>query len=81
MMIEQIINQLRVERHAKRWTLDDLADKSGISKKHICNIENGKTRPSMDTLSKIAEALGIKISVQLTGGTVAVGEQLMAAGE
>ena len=81
MMIEQIINQLRVERHAKRWTLDDLADKSGISKKHICNIENGKTRPSMDTLGKIAEALGIKISVQLTGGTVAAADQLMAAGE
>lgn len=36
-----------------------LAEKIGISKATVSNLINNKTMPSIDTLGKIAEALGV----------------------
>lgn len=60
-MVEQIISQLKRERIRQNMTLGDLALKSKVSVKHICNIENGKAMPSLDVLEKLAAALGIEI--------------------
>lgn len=51
----QVIKALR---NQKRWTQVDLAEKSGVSKKTIENIESGKqTNPEFKTLVSIFNAL------------------------
>ena len=37
----------------------DLAEKAGISQSFLCDIEQGRSKPSIDTALKIAEALNI----------------------
>ena len=37
----------------------ELADKIGISQSFLCDIEQGRSKPSIDTALKIAEALNI----------------------
>lgn len=49
-------------RHAKGLTLENLAERSGVSKSEINAIENAKVSPRLDTLQLIAHALGCRIS-------------------
>ena len=37
----------------------ELAEKVGISQSFLCDIEQGRSKPSIDTAVKIADALGI----------------------
>ena len=54
------IKALRAERQI---TLPDLADKAKLSKGLLSKIENSEdSNPSLDTLFKLAEALGITLS-------------------
>lgn len=56
-------NRLRQYREEKGWTQDELARKAGVSRVTICMIENGKLKTSKtDTLTKIADALGAKVT-------------------
>lgn len=49
-------------RTSKRFTLMQLATKSGIGKSTLNNIENGKVSPTLFQLETIAIALDIKIT-------------------
>ena len=40
-------------------TQKELADKIGISQSFLCDIEQGRSKPSIDTAVKIADALDI----------------------
>jgi DNA-binding XRE family transcriptional regulator len=44
---------------------EDLAEMTGISSKTIYLIESGKGNPSINTLRKILEILGLEIAVQI----------------
>lgn len=46
----------------KRFTLMELAKKSGIGKSTLNNIENGKVSPTLFQLEMIAIAMGVKIT-------------------
>lgn len=46
-----------------------IAEKVGITRPNMSNIVNGKTKPSLDTLEKIADALNIHISELFEKGT------------
>ena len=37
----------------------ELAEKAGISQSFLCDIEQGRSKPSIDTAVKLADALGI----------------------
>mgnify|MGYP003427311389 CR=1 FL=1 len=37
----------------------ELAEKAGISQSFLCDIEQGRSKPSIDTALKIADALNI----------------------
>lgn len=50
------VDSRRVERG---WTLDELAERSGVSRRMLVNIEQGSTNPSIATLLRISDALGI----------------------
>ncbi|MBI3883777.1 MAG: helix-turn-helix transcriptional regulator [Sphingobacteriales bacterium] len=44
---------------------EDLAEMTGVTSKTIYLIESGKGNPSLDTLQKILEVLGLSLSVQI----------------
>ena len=51
--------KVRSERQAREWTLDQLAEKSGVSRRMLINVEQGTANPSVTTLLRVSDALGI----------------------
>lgn len=53
--------QLRIKEicKLKGITLNDLAERVGISQPSISGISTGKQKPSFDTLEKLADALNV----------------------
>lgn len=51
--------RVRTGRIDRGWTLDQLAQRSGVSRRMLVNVEQGSTNPSMATLLRLSEALGI----------------------
>jgi transcriptional regulator with XRE-family HTH domain len=58
----EIAARVRAERARRRWTLDALAARSGISRRLLVQIEQGAANPSLATLLKLAAALGIALT-------------------
>lgn len=53
------MNRLKFYREKRKLSQEDLAEKSGVSRVTISNLENDKIPVSKtDTLTKIADALG-----------------------
>ncbi len=59
-MIE-IGKKLRELRESKGLTLRELSNRAKCTSSLLSQIENGKTEPSISTLKKIADALGVNI--------------------
>lgn len=53
------IRELRIERN---MTLDDLAQRAGISASHLSRLERGQTAPSFKVAADIAREIGVKPS-------------------
>ncbi|MET0916504.1 MAG: XRE family transcriptional regulator [Jiangellaceae bacterium] len=51
--------KVRSERQAREWTLDQLAERSGVSRRMLINVEQGTANPSVTTLLRLSDALGI----------------------
>lgn len=51
--------RVKQERQARRWTLDQLAEASGVSRRLVVTIEQGAANPSIGTLLKLSDALGV----------------------
>lgn len=51
--------RVRQERQSRRWTLDQLAEKAAVSRRAVVSIEQGSTNPSVGTLLRISDALGV----------------------
>jgi transcriptional regulator with XRE-family HTH domain len=51
--------RVREKRQSLRWTLDQLAETAGISRRMVVNVEQGAANPSVGTLLRISDALGI----------------------
>jgi transcriptional regulator with XRE-family HTH domain len=49
-------------RTARSWTLDDLAARSGVSRRLVVQIEQGEANPSVGTLLRLAEALDVTLT-------------------
>jgi transcriptional regulator with XRE-family HTH domain len=60
---EQIGARVRQHRTAHGWTLDELADRSGVSRRMLITIEHGDANPSIATLLRISDALGVGLPV------------------
>ena len=58
----------RIARRRKqlKLTQEDLADKVRISRVYMGYIEQGRNAPTIETLEKIARALGVKPSTLIT---------------
>ena len=51
--------RLKKARNDRDFTQDQLADLTGISSRHIANIEKGEVNPSFEVLSTLVKALGV----------------------
>jgi transcriptional regulator with XRE-family HTH domain len=51
--------RVRHGRNSRGWTLDQLAERSGVSRRMLVSIEQGAANPSIATLLLISDALGI----------------------
>ena len=65
-MSAEIAARVRAERAHRRWTLDDLAARSAISRRLLVQIEHAEANPSLATLLKLAAALEITLTELLS---------------
>lgn len=54
------VKQLRAQ-HCPNESGRKFAERAGINYVHLSKIENGKVKPQLDTLDRIAQALGVKV--------------------
>jgi transcriptional regulator with XRE-family HTH domain len=59
--LEALAHTVRSARERKRWTLNALAARSGLSKGMLLQIESARTNPSIGTLIRIANAFGVSV--------------------
>lgn len=51
--------RVKHERQNKGWTLDQLADSAGVSRRMLVNVEQGAANPSVGILLRLSDALGV----------------------
>lgn len=56
-------SNVRKKRHERHWSLDELAESSGVSKATLSQIESGRVNPTVATLWKIAQSLETELSM------------------
>jgi transcriptional regulator with XRE-family HTH domain len=64
---QAIAKRIRAKRLGHNWTLDKLAEATGLSKGYLSQIENKEKTPTLGTLTKIAFGLGIDAVSLITG--------------
>ncbi|MEZ6129290.1 MAG: helix-turn-helix transcriptional regulator [Planctomycetaceae bacterium] len=57
---------LKAAREAKGMSLADVEELTGIGKSSLSLLENGKGNPTLETLKRIADAIGAKLTVMVT---------------
>lgn len=55
-------HRIRQTRTQKGITLQELSERSGLSKGFICQLENDKASPSLQALERLSAALGVPIA-------------------
>ncbi len=64
----EIGRQLRARRSAAGRTVASVAADAGLSVPYIANLENGRGNPTTAALTRLAEALGMRLVVSLVPG-------------
>ena len=59
--VEEVIDKIRKIRKEKNISILNLSLESGISRSHLFYIESKKTVPTLETLAKIAHAMGLEL--------------------
>ena len=58
----KIASKIRKLRKEKSWTVEELAEKAGLSKSSLNYIERGISDPKLSSLFNISKALGLSLS-------------------
>lgn len=58
--------RLRAARHARGWTLDELAKRASVSASTLSRLESGKRQASLELLVPLTRQLGIRVDDLLT---------------
>jgi DNA-binding XRE family transcriptional regulator len=64
-MPQQIEKVIKERRSLLRLTQEDLAALAGVALRTLKAIEVGKGNPSLDTLQKIVEVLGMEVRLEV----------------
>lgn len=65
MHFERLINNLKERREMLQVTQETLAELSGVGLRTLKQFESGKGNPTLSTISKLADALGLELSFQV----------------
>jgi len=76
----KIAARIRGERTARRWSLDDLAERASVSKAMISKIERAEASPTAALLGRLSGAYGLTLSALLAEGEAQRGP-VRAAGQ
>ena len=60
----QIIKAMLATRNEKAMTQKQLADITGIPQADISRLENGNANPSLKTLQRLADGMGMKLKLE-----------------
>lgn len=67
MHYQSLISAIKARREMLQVTQVQLAQLSGVSPRTLKAFESGKGNPTLETLIKLADALGLELSLQLKG--------------
>ncbi len=65
MHFDSIIDQLKTRRKDLQVTQVILSDLSGVSLRALKAFESGEGNPTLETLSKLAQALGMEVNLRV----------------
>lgn len=60
-----LLNKLRERRESLQVTQEVLAELSGVGLRTLKQLESGKGNPTLSTLQKIAEVLGMEVNLNI----------------
>lgn len=69
-IFREIRDMITALRHDSNMTQKELAARCGITQANISNLENGNTKPTIESLKKMADALGMRLIVEFVGREV-----------
>jgi transcriptional regulator with XRE-family HTH domain len=58
----RIAARIRAERSGRNWSLDELAERSGVSRAMISKVERGESSPTASLLGRLSSAFGLTLS-------------------
>jgi len=58
---ERIGTRIRQEREARGWSLAEFSRRTGIQPPNLSRVESGKHTPSLETIDRVADALGVRV--------------------
>jgi len=79
----EVVTPLRVVRIGRGLKQSDVAVRAGLSRPHVCELENGHYRPRRATAERLAAALAWpvdELSPQYDNGRVASAAEVTTAG-
>jgi transcriptional regulator with XRE-family HTH domain len=62
---EKLIQTIKERREMMRVTQETLAELAGVGLRTLKQLESGKGNPTLETLQKLADVLGMEISLQI----------------
>jgi transcriptional regulator with XRE-family HTH domain len=62
----RLAERLKLEREARRWSIGELAERSGVSKAMISKMERSEVSPTAALLGRISAAYGLTLSTLLS---------------
>ncbi len=65
MHFEELIKKIKERREVLQVTQETLADLSGVGLRTLKQFESGKGNPTLLTLSKLADVLGMEVSLNV----------------
>lgn len=85
---KMIGKQIKTLRQARDMSQEELAEKSSLNPKYLSGIERGKANPTLDVLTRLADALKVGVPelfnyelepkelAQLVAGLIAEGDEV-----
>lgn len=67
--LKQVGPRLRTLRNQRGWTLDEMAERAGMSPSTLSRLESGKRQASLELLLPLTKLLGVRVDDLLTQTT------------
>lgn len=65
MHFSKIIQEIKMRRKSLKVTQDTLAELSGVGLRTVKQFESGKDNPTLLTLQKLTDVLGLEVSLSI----------------